>query len=142
MTVRANFSALGEARWSEYLIRFVLGGLATVLTGIVAMVWGPEIGGLFLAFPAIFAASTTLIEKHERKRKEKAGLKGERRGRRAAALDASGTALGSIGLLSFGAAVWSLSHYSPWGALFVAFAAWCVLSFLLWSVRRALRFRL
>lgn len=142
MSVRIKSSALGETHWSEYLIRFVLGGLATVLTGIVAKVWGPETGGLFLAFPAIFVASATLIEKHERKRKEEAGLRGERRGKRAVALDASGTALGSIGLLSFGAAVWSLSHYSAWGALFIAVAAWCVLSVLLWSVRRALRIRL
>jgi hypothetical protein len=142
MSVRLKFSALGETHWSEYLIRFVLGGLATVLTGIVAKVWGPETGGLFLAFPAIFVASATLIEKHEQKRKEEAGLRGERRGQRAAALDASGTALGGIGLLSFGAAIWSLSHYSAWGALFIAFAAWCVLSVLLWSVRRALRIRL
>jgi hypothetical protein len=37
----------------------------------------PVVGGLFLAFPAIFPASATLIEKHVRERKEKAGLPDE-----------------------------------------------------------------
>jgi hypothetical protein len=48
-----------------------------------------SIGGLFLAFPAIFPASATLIEKHVRERKEKAGLPGARRGKEAAAFDAT-----------------------------------------------------
>ena len=42
----------------------------------------PVVGGLFLAFPAIFPASATLIEKHGRERKEKAGLAGARRCKR------------------------------------------------------------
>ena len=42
----------------------------------IAPKWGPGIGGLFLAFPAIFPASDTLIEKHERRRKQKKGLQG------------------------------------------------------------------
>jgi FAD dependent oxidoreductase/Protein of unknown function (DUF3147) len=50
-------------RWHEYLIRFVLGGLVTAATGAIASEFGPETGGLFLAFPAIFCASATLIEK-------------------------------------------------------------------------------
>jgi hypothetical protein len=55
---------------------------------------------LFLAFPAVFCASATLIEKHERDRKQKAGLPGTRRGRQA---DALGAAIGSFGLLGFAA---------------------------------------
>ena len=65
MNVRIQLSALRETRWHDYLIRFVLGGLATVFTGVLASLFGPETGGLFLAFPAIFSASATLIEKHE-----------------------------------------------------------------------------
>jgi hypothetical protein len=30
---------------------------------------GPRVGGLFLAFPAIFPASATLVEKHEKQKK-------------------------------------------------------------------------
>jgi hypothetical protein len=79
MIVQANFSALRETRWYEYLIRFALGGMMTVIAGLIAAGFGPVVGGLFLAFPAIFPASATLIEKHARERKEKVGLIGARR---------------------------------------------------------------
>jgi Protein of unknown function (DUF3147) len=88
--IHLKFSALKESRWYEYLIRFVLGGLATCLAGLVADIGGPALGGLFLSFPAIFLASATLIEAHERRRKRERGLHGNRRGRQAAALDAAG----------------------------------------------------
>jgi hypothetical protein len=136
MNIRIKLSALRETRWHEYLIRVVLGGLATVGTGAIASLFGPETGGVFLAFPAIFCASATLIEKHERERKEKAGLRGTRRGKEAAALDAAGAALGSIGLLTFGAAILLLAHRSSWLALLVASVTWFVTSVLLWSIRR------
>src|SRR5437868_6748751 len=109
MNVRIRPSALRDTRWHEYAIRFVLGGLATVGTGAIASLFGPETGGLFLAFPAIFCASATLIEKHERERKEQAGLRGTRRGKEAAAVDAAGADLGRFGLLTFGAAMWLLA---------------------------------
>ena len=124
MNVRIRPSALRQTLWHEYLIRFVLGGLVTAGTGAIASLFGPETGGLFLAFPAIFCASATLIEKHERKRKESAGVRGARRGKEAAALDAAGAALGSFGLLAFGAAVWLLAQDLSWWALLVASAAW------------------
>src|SRR5215469_15856729 len=136
MNIRIHPSALRETRWHEYLIRFVLGGLATVAAGAIANVFGPATGGLFLAFPAIFCASATLIEKHERQRKEKAGLRGTRRGKEAAALDAAGAALGSIGLLTFGAAIWLLADDLSWWVLLVATVTWCAVSLLLWSIRR------
>jgi uncharacterized membrane protein len=136
MNVRIKPSALRETRWHEYLIRFVLGGLVTAATGAIASVLGPETGGLFLAFPAIFCASATLIEKHERERKERIGVRGTRRGKEAAALDAAGAALGSFGLLAFGAAIWLLAHDLSWWALLVASAAWCAVSVLLWTIRR------
>jgi Protein of unknown function (DUF3147) len=83
MIVQFKPSALGQTRWYEYLVRFVLGGAMTVVAGLIAARFGPEIGGLFLAFPAIVPASATLIEKHVRERKEKAGLPGARRGKEA-----------------------------------------------------------
>jgi len=81
MGIRIKWSALRETRWYEYLIRFALGGLVTAGTGAIANLFGPETGGLFLAFPAIFGASATLIEKLERERKERAGLQRQGRGR-------------------------------------------------------------
>ena len=71
MIVRFNTSALGDIRWYEYAIRFALGGAMTVIAGLIASRYGPIVGGLFLALPAIFPASATLIEKHQRERKEK-----------------------------------------------------------------------
>jgi Protein of unknown function (DUF3147) len=69
MIVRFKPSALRQTRWYEYLVRFVLGGAMTVVAGLIAARFGPVIGGLFLAFPAIFPASATLIEKHARERR-------------------------------------------------------------------------
>ena len=54
-----------------------------------------------LGFSSNLSASATLVEKHVRKRKKKAGLAGARRGKEAAALDAAGATLGSLGLVAF-----------------------------------------
>ena len=97
-------SALKEGRPYEYLVRFLLGGAATVFTGFVSSRCGAAIGGLFLALPAIFCASATLIEKHEIRRKREAGLDGRRRGEEAAALESAGAVLGAFGMLAFAVA--------------------------------------
>jgi len=49
------------------------GGLVTAIAGVIAKQFGAAVGGLFLAFPAIFPASATLIEKREKQKKEKKG---------------------------------------------------------------------
>jgi hypothetical protein len=77
------------------------GCLITVATGMIAKKYGPGIGGLFLAFPAILPASATLIEKHEKQKKERLRMHGSTRARQAVAIDAAGAAIGSIGLLVF-----------------------------------------
>jgi Protein of unknown function (DUF3147) len=74
MKVQVDLSRLRMTKWSEYGLRFLFGGTITVVAGILAERFGPEFGGLFLAFPAIFPATATLIEKHERKRKDGVGL--------------------------------------------------------------------
>ena len=135
MVIHARPSALKNTKPGEYLIRFVLGGLATVATGWIAKTYGPQWGGLFLAFPAIFSASATLIEKHERKRKERQGLNGTRRGEQAAALDAAGAALGSIGLMAFGAVIWWKADW-PWLVLPLALVAWTALALISWALWR------
>ena len=135
MVVRVKFAALKEGHWYEYVLRFVLGGLVTVVAGVVAHIWGPAAGGLFLAFPAIFCASATLIEKHERERKEKKGLRGTQRGKNAAALDAAGAALGSGAMVVFGALIWGLAQYGPTVSLSVATIAWFAVAVALWWVR-------
>src|SRR4051794_19649400 len=139
MVVHIKLSALKESQWHEYLVRFVLGGLATVFAGVVADIYGPETGGLFLALPAIFCASATLIEKHEIRRKREAGLSGERRGQMAAAVDSAGAALGAIGMLTF-AIVFSLTVETSIAAAFISASfAWLLISVAAWYVRRKTR---
>ena len=101
MIVSFELSALGSTSWTSYLMRFALGGAVTVAAGLIAKAFGPAIGGLFLAFPALLCAGATLIEKRERKRKAKCGFDGTLRGRRAAALDATGAMPGAIALICF-----------------------------------------
>ncbi len=135
MRIRADLSALARTRWYEYISRFLYGGAVTALAGIIAKKYGPIIGGLFLAFPAIFPASATLIEKHEKQKKQQAGGRGVLRGRKAAALDAAGAAIGSLGLLTFAFLVWKVIAEAPsWAALSSGTAAWLVASILAWKL--------
>ncbi|MCW1991947.1 hypothetical protein WN73_18290 [Bradyrhizobium sp. CCBAU 45394] len=140
MVVHFKFSALKQGRPYEYIVRFALGGLATVVAGLVANWAGPEAGGVMLAFPAIFCASATLIEKHERVRKEKHGLRGERRGRAAAALDAAGAGWGSLGLACFALFIWQGRVLQAALCLAAGSLVWFTVAVLMWRLRRELRF--
>ncbi|MEH2513879.1 hypothetical protein V1291_005233 [Nitrobacteraceae bacterium AZCC 1564] len=132
--LRLSLSSLKEGRWYEYLTRFALGGAATVFAGVMSSAFGASIGGLFLALPAIFCASATLIERHEIRRKHKAGLSGTRRGQQAAALEAAGAALGSIGLLAFALFFWWTVEESSPLAFLGATAAWTAASIAAWRI--------
>ncbi len=139
MRVSLNPAALKKTKFHEYAIRFLAGGIVTALTGIIAKKFGPGIGGLFLAFPAILPASITLIEKHERQKKERAGLHGAVRGRKAAGIDATGAAIGSFGLFAFALVVWRLVPiYKSWMVLGGATVIWMAIAYLLWRIRKAL----
>jgi hypothetical protein len=139
MIVRAKWSALKEGRRYEYVIRFGLGGLTTLMAGIVADRWGPETAGLFLAFPAIFCASATLVEAHERREKRDHGVAGHRRGTDAAALESAGATLGSVGLATFALAVWLLAPAFGIASLALGSIAWLLVSVTCWRLRREVR---
>jgi Flp pilus assembly protein TadB len=142
VVIRFQLSGLKQGRWYEYVARFALGGASTVLAGIIADAFGPEAGGLFLAFPAIFCASASLIEKHERQRKRDKALQGKVRGRQAAALDADGAGWGSAALLAFAAAVYfSASVLSFFVCVATAIISWAAVAALMWLLRRHLRMR-
>jgi len=132
-------SALRKTRWYEFAVRFLFGGLITAVAGIIAKKFGPGVGGLFLAFPAIFPASATLIEKHEKQKKERAGLQGSARGRKAASVDAAGAAIGSLALLVFALLVRRfLPDHNDWLVLTVSTGIWLAVSLLLWQIRKRL----
>ena len=140
MRVTINFSDLAQTRWYEYASRFVFGGAITAIAGIIAEKFGPGIGGLFLAFPAIFPATVTLIEKHQQQRKQQAGGSGRLRGRRAAAVDAAGAALGSFGLAAFAVLLWRLLPESAlWVSLPAAIALWLAVAICAWKLHQWLR---
>jgi hypothetical protein len=110
---------LKQAKAKEYAIRFGFGGGITLATGLIAHFFGPLVGGLFLAFPAILPASVTLLQQHEDHTQ--------------AGLDALGAVLGSAGLLAFGLVIWLLAQHLPaWLLLLLAALVWFAVSSLLW----------
>jgi Protein of unknown function (DUF3147) len=133
MIIAISTSGLKRTKWWEYLLRFFLGGLITAVAGIIAKKCGASFGGLFLAFPAILASGATMVEKHERERKQEKGISGVIRGRQAAGADAAGAAMGSIGLIAFAACVWKLlPGHSPWLVIGGATLLWPVISIAVW----------
>jgi hypothetical protein len=140
MRIKIDVSTLGRAKWHDYAVRFLFGGLVTALAGIIAKKFGPGIGGLFLAFPAILPASATLIEKHEKEKKHPLGLAGAFRGRRGASTDAAGSSMGSIGLFVFAFVVWQFMPRERAGiVLGSAPLLWLGVSVAVWLIRKGCR---
>jgi uncharacterized membrane protein (GlpM family) len=119
--IELSIAGLKKIHAWEPLMRFVFGGVVTVLTGVIAKVYGPVIAGLFLSFPAILPASLTLVARHQ--------------GRAAATDDAKGATIASLGLGAFGIVVWLLATrvaapltlVSALGAwVGIALATWCL----------------
>jgi Protein of unknown function (DUF3147) len=118
-----DWSRLRSVRFSELAIRFTFGAAVALLAALVGTVGGPRLGGLFLAFPAVLPATLTLIEKKE--------------GTAKAWADASGGALGAIGLATFALTAVLLLRWNPLLALLAALMAWTVVSVGLYFAVRA-----
>ncbi|SRR5579862_1181134 len=137
MVVKLQLSALRQTRWYELALRILFGGIATVLTGLIAKSYGPVIAGLFLAFPAIFPSTATLVEKHTKERRRKAGLDGGLRAANAVAIEARGASIGSVGLVAFAAALWlAVPRLASVLGFIVAGGAWLTVSVAGWQLRR------
>jgi hypothetical protein len=137
MRIQVRLQSLRELTWRSAILRFLFGGSITLITGYLGKKYGPSVAGLFLAFPAIFPAAVTLIAKDEREEKAAAGFDGRIRGRLAAAIDAYGTALGTIGLFAFALFAWHLlpvMHAAT--ALAISAAVWLVTVILVWLISR------
>jgi hypothetical protein len=136
MRIRFNFAAFRRTKPKEYAVRFFFGGAVTLLAGLIAQQYGPAIGGLFLAFPAIFPASVTLIAKHEERRRQKAGVEARERGKLAAALDTRGAVIGAYGLFFFAFTVHALLPTLATAVVIaLAILAWLASSLLIWRIR-------
>src|SRR5947209_19336738 len=92
--------------------RFGAGALTSIAAGALTLAFGERVGGIFLAFPAILAASLTLIEKEEAP---------------TAREDARGATVGGAALALFaGVAALTLGHLAGALALLSATAAWLI----------------
>jgi hypothetical protein len=112
------------------------------MAGLVAKRFGPEVGGLFLAFPAILPAGASMVEAHEKKHKARVGLDGTNRGRTVAGLDAAGATLGCLGLAGFAIVCWlGLPRFGTALVFAVASMAWTSLSITAWLLRKSRIFR-
>jgi hypothetical protein len=96
-------------------IRFLAGAATSVVAGLVTLAFGARTGGVFLAFPAILAASLTLIEKQDDSAEARE--------------DARGAVLGGVAMAAF-AAVGAIAfgHLSGGLVLLLATAAWGVVA--------------
>jgi hypothetical protein len=112
--------ALAKPKLWEHLVRFAFGGAVSVSASLVASHWGPGVGGLFLAFPAILPASLTLVKQHG--------------SRTDAADDARGARLGALALLAFAGIVFALHERAPVFVLGLATFAWLFVASALWWV--------
>jgi hypothetical protein len=137
MMVEIKLDALKDIKLREIAVRFLFGGACTVMAALIARHWGPAIGGIFLAFPAIFPATASLIAKHEIDDKAEIGRDGTERGRLAASVDAAGTAVGCIGLMGFALVVWRELPVQRAGVVLAeALLAWVVLAVGFWLFRQ------
>lgn len=136
MIVKAQVSRLKQTQGWEYVVRFAFGGTVTVLAGLVAKEFGAAVGGLFLAFPGIFPAGITLVERHEREKKRKKGLRGGRRARLVSGVASAGAVLGSLGLAAFAALGAALfGRTAPWLVILLSTALWLAVSVAAWWLR-------
>ena len=114
----------------------MFGGLVTVIATLIAEKCGPVIGGLFLAFPGIFPAAVSLVEKHKTKRESEVAKIGVSSGRAEASVEATGASAGTWGLAAFALVVWKESATRPLPMMLVcAGSAWIVVSWAAWMIR-------
>jgi hypothetical protein len=109
--LRLSPGKLRQVRARDLAVRFTFGAATSLVAGLIGIAFGPRAGGLFLAFPAILAASLTLIANEE--------------DRQAAREDSRGAIGGGVAMAAFAAVGATLFTELVAGAvLVVATVAW------------------
>ena len=135
MKVQVETSSLKHSHRYGHVLRFVLGGTVTLAAGLVAKWFGPAVGGILLAFPAIMPAALILLERSQNEQVPPPGCGA--RGRRAVVLDAVGGAMGSLGLIAFAVVVWKTLVRMPTTlALIAGTVAWAAVAVVVWMARK------
>lgn len=110
-----------KARPREMLVRFFAGALTSILAGGLTLAFGARIGGIMLGFPAILAASLTLIEQQEDSEHARE--------------DARGAIAGGCGMAAFAlAATLTFGHLGAALALLIAAGAWALTALTLYLI--------
>lgn len=139
MTIQIDSSTLRQTSWRGHVARFAIGGVVTVFTGLIGKAFGPRVGGVFLALPAVFPVSVYMMGRLENQ-KVGPGARGDR-ARRAAFVDASGAAMGGAGMVAFAVvAAVGLERNAP-VALGAAVLAWALIALCTWGIRRRIKIR-
>lgn len=137
--IGSDFSKLKKTKPKEYLVRFLFGAALTLVFSLTTKWAGPIIGGLFLAFPGIYPAGSSFVEKKEEERKAEAGLHGTNRARTLASAHAVGASAGTFGLIAFAAILWlGLPRFGVALTLTLGTLAWIAVSFAAWWLRERL----
>ena len=137
MLIGINVAKLREGKPTEYLTRFLFGGIVTVIATLISTRYGPILGGLFLAFPGIFAPGLSMTETHAIERKAAAGANGILFARAEASVEAAGASIGALGMAAFAIVLWKfLPTHTLALTLPLAGAAWLSVSVTLWWLRK------
>jgi len=121
--VQLDLRPLLRPDWAQLAVRFAFGAAIATGAGLVGIRWGPRVGGVFLAFPAILPAALTLLERSK--------------GVAQTETDAVGAGLGAVAMLLFALVVALVG--APLGVLAVvlAAAAWTAAALLLFVLGRS-----
>jgi hypothetical protein len=112
---RIEHGWLSKVALRDYGWRFLFGASISAVAGVIGAVFGPRLGGAFLAFPAIMPAAVTLVDRKD--------------GHEAARDDCAGGILGSVGLIPFAIVASSTLAVIPASlALAAAASAWFLTS--------------
>jgi uncharacterized protein DUF3147 len=110
---RLDLGAIRRESVGDYIIRFGFGAGVSAIAAVAAIAFGPRLGGILLAFPAILPASLTLIE--------------HKAGRHEAAVDATGAVIGAVALVVFAiVAAWTLARFDAVPSVLLAGLSWLI----------------